>query len=44
MTHLSVELFLLIDSVVGWPVYAGLLWFTYWYPLSVLRRDGYVLP
>jgi hypothetical protein len=39
-----VGLFLLVDSAIGWPMYLALIWFSVWYPLRVLRRDGQVLP
>ena len=41
---LPLGLFLVADSVIGWPVYLVLIWFSGWYPLRVLRRDGQVLP
>jgi intracellular septation protein A len=41
---LPLGLFLVVDSVIGWPMYLVLIWFSGWYPLSVLRRDGQVLP
>jgi intracellular septation protein A len=42
--NLAVGVFLLVDSVIGWPVYAVLIWFSAWYPLRVLRQSGHVLP
>jgi intracellular septation protein A len=44
VASLQVGLFLLVDSVIGWPMYMAMLWFSAWYPLHVLRRDGLVLP
>jgi hypothetical protein len=44
VANLAVGAFLLVDSVIGWPVYALLIWFSAWYPLRVLRRGGHVLP
>jgi hypothetical protein len=44
VASLPVGLFLLVDSVIGWPMYLALIWFSAWYPLRVLRHDGQVLP
>jgi hypothetical protein len=41
---LPLGLFLVTDSVIGWPMYLVLIWFSGWYPLHVLRQDGQVLP
>jgi hypothetical protein len=41
---LPLELFLVVDSVIGWPLYLALICFSAWYPLRVLRLDGHVLP
>jgi intracellular septation protein A len=41
---LPLGLFLAADAVIGWPMYLVLIWFSGWYPLRVLRRDGQVLP
>lgn len=42
--HLSLETFLLVDSAIGWPVNLALIWFTAWYPLRTLEREGHLLP
>ena len=44
VSHLSFGTFLVVDSVIGWPMYAALLWFTAWFPLRTLRQAGLVLP
>jgi hypothetical protein len=42
--NLALGAFLLVDSIVGWPVYVALIWFSAWYPLRILRHSGFVLP
>jgi hypothetical protein len=44
VASLPVGVFLVVDSAIGWPMYLLLIWFSAWYPLRVLRRDGQVLP
>lgn len=44
LAQLSVGTYLLVDSMIGWPMYLGVIWFTGWYSLQVLRNDGHLLP
>ena len=39
---LSLELYLIADTVVGWPINISLVAFTTWYPLRQLRRAGFM--
>jgi intracellular septation protein A len=39
----SLELYLLADTVVGWPINVSLVAFTTWFPLRELRRAGYMV-
>jgi intracellular septation protein A len=39
---LPLELYLIADTVAGWPINVTLVAFTTWYPLRELRRAGYM--
>ena len=39
---LPLEVYLVADTVAGWPINGGLVAFTAWYPLRALRRAGYL--
>ena len=36
------RLYLVVDTVAGWPINISLLAFTAWYPLRQLRRAGFM--
>ena len=38
--HLPLELYLIADTVAGWPINTSLVAFTAWYPLRQLRKAG----
>ena len=40
LAHLPLELYLIADTVAGWPINTSLVAFTAWYPLRQLRRAG----
>jgi intracellular septation protein A len=40
LATLPLELYLIADTVAGWPINASLVAFTAWYPLRQLRRAG----
>jgi intracellular septation protein A len=40
LATLPLELFLILDTVAGWPINVTLVSFTVWYPLRALRRAG----
>jgi intracellular septation protein A len=42
LAHLSLELYLIADTVSGWPINVSLVAFTTWYPLRALHRAGYM--
>jgi hypothetical protein len=40
--HLPLELYLVADTVAGWPINIALVAFTTWFPLRELRRAGFL--
>jgi hypothetical protein len=42
LAHLPLELYLIADTVSGWPINVSLVAFTTWFPLRALRRAGYM--
>jgi intracellular septation protein A len=40
LAHLPLELYLIADTVAGWPINTSLVAFTAWYPLRQLRKAG----
>src|SRR5919201_6914558 len=40
LNNLPLELYLIADTVAGWPINVSLVAFTAWYPLRELRRAG----
>jgi intracellular septation protein A len=42
LTHLPLELYLIADTVAGWPINIALVAFTTWFPLRELRRAGFM--
>jgi intracellular septation protein A len=40
LAHLPLELYLIADTVAGWPINITLVAFTTWYPLREMRRAG----
>ena len=40
--QLPLEVYLVVDTVVGWPINISLFAFTAWYPLRELRRAGFM--
>jgi hypothetical protein len=38
--NLPLEVYLVADTVAGWPINVSLIAFTTWYPLRQLRRAG----
>ena len=40
LANLPLELYLIADTVAGWPINLSLVAFTTWYPLRQLRRAG----
>jgi intracellular septation protein A len=40
--QLPLELYLVVDTVVGWPINVSMFAFTAWYPLRELRRAGFM--
>jgi intracellular septation protein A len=43
LSTLPLELYLIADTVAGWPINISLIAFTTWYPLRQLRRAGLML-
>jgi intracellular septation protein A len=44
LTQLSLEPFLVVDTIVGWPINLAMVSFTVWYPLRTLGRAGLIEP
>lgn len=42
LAHLPLGLYLIADTVAGWPINMALVAFTTWYPLRELRRAGFI--
>jgi intracellular septation protein A len=42
LANLPLELYLVADTVAGWPINISLVAFTTWYPLRELRRAGFM--
>lgn len=42
LANLPLEVYLIADTVAGWPINLGLFSFTTWYPLRELRRAGFM--
>jgi intracellular septation protein A len=42
LAHLPLGLYLIADTVAGWPINVTLVAFTAWYPLRELRRAGFM--
>ena len=42
LANLPLEVYLVADTVAGWPINVGLFAFTMWYPLRELRRAGFM--
>jgi intracellular septation protein A len=42
LTHLPLEVYLIADTVAGWPINGSLVALTTWYPLRELRRAGFM--
>jgi hypothetical protein len=42
LSNLPLELYLIADTVAGWPINVSLVAFTAWYPLRELRRAGFM--
>jgi hypothetical protein len=42
LANLPLELYLIADTVAGWPINVSLVAFTAWYPLRELRRAGFM--
>jgi hypothetical protein len=42
LATLPLELYLVADTVAGWPINVSLMTFTMWYPLRQLRQAGYM--
>jgi hypothetical protein len=42
LANLPLELYLIADTVAGWPINVTLVAFTAWYPLRELRRAGFM--
>ena len=42
LAHLPLELYLIADTVAGWPINISLVAFTTWYPLRALRVAGFM--
>jgi intracellular septation protein A len=42
LATLPLELYLIADTVAGWPINVSLVAFTTWYPLRELRRAGFM--
>src|SRR5207248_7552500 len=40
LANLPLEMYLIADTVAGWPINISLVAFTTWYPLRELRRAG----
>ena len=42
LAHLDLGMYLIADTVAGWPINVTLVAFTTWYPLRELRRAGFM--
>jgi hypothetical protein len=42
LNNLPLELYLVADTVAGWPINVSLVAFTTWFPLRALRRAGFM--
>jgi len=42
LAHLPLELYLIADTVAGWPINISLVAFTTWFPIRELGRAGYM--
>jgi hypothetical protein len=42
LSNLPLELYLIADTVAGWPINISLVTFTAWFPLRELRRAGFM--
>ena len=42
LNNLPLELYLIADTVAGWPINVSLVAFTTWFPLRELRRAGFM--
>jgi intracellular septation protein A len=42
LAHLPLEVYLIADTVAGWPINVSLVAFTTWYPLRAMHRAGYI--
>jgi intracellular septation protein A len=42
LAHLPLEIYLIADTVAGWPINVTLVAFTTWYPLRQLHRAGFM--
>jgi hypothetical protein len=42
LATLPLELYLITDTVVGWPINLFLVGFTTWFPLRQMRRAGFM--
>ena len=42
LSTLPLELYLIADTVAGWPINVSLVAFTTWYPLRQLHRAGLI--
>ena len=42
LNNLPLELYLIADTVAGWPINISLATLTAWYPLRELRRAGFM--
>jgi intracellular septation protein A len=40
--QLPLEVYLVVDTIAGWPINISLFGFTAWYPLRALRRAGFM--
>ena len=42
LAHLPLEVYLIADTVAGWPINGSLVAITTWFPLRELRQAGYM--
>ena len=42
IVQLDLPVYLVVDTVAGWPINISLFAFTAWYPLRELRRAGFM--